>query len=325
MGRQIRNAYFESLFNKVREAIALCDNQGRVIQVNTEFRRMFGYAQAEAFQQSIDDLIAPGSREARDYTEAVRRGETFAGEAIRQRKDGTRIHVSILGASIRVHGRQVATYAIYRDITDQKEAERALLESQRQVQEANAALQERTRQLEAANARLEQLSNLDGLTAIPNRRHFEATYRTEWRRACRGQSRITLVMIDVDFFKSYNDHHGHLAGDECLKRIARALGEGHRAGDLVARYGGEEFVALLTGNTPGGTLQAAERMRQQVQDLAIGHGHSEVAPVVTVSLGVASTLASPEQDAMDLLAEADRALYRAKTLGRNRVEAAEQG
>jgi len=323
--RTIGNVYFESLFNKVPEAIALCDNRGSVIKINDEFRRMFGYTPSEAQGRPIDDLVAPGSLhlDAAVLTDMAARGRTFATESLRQRKDGSRIHVSILGAPILVHGRQVAVYGIYRDISDRKEAEQALLESQRKALETHASLQQRTRELEEANAQLERLSNLDGLTGLPNRRHFEFIYQTEWRRACRERRWISLVMIDVDYFKSYNDHHGHLAGDECLKRIAQALNERLRAGDLVARYGGEEFVALLTGNSRQGALQAADRMRLRVRQLELEHGRSSVSPFVTISLGVASRQADLEVDPQDLLARADKALYLAKTRGRNRVETAE--
>lgn len=304
--RTIGNAYFESLFNKVPEAIALCDNRGFIIKINDEFRRMFGYTQADVQGRALDDLVAPGDPGAVALTTTAFMGQSFSVEALRRRKDGTWIHVSILGATILVHGRQVAVYGIYRDISSRKAAEQALLESRAE--------------LEQANARLERLSNLDGLTAVPNRRHFEAVYDTEWRRAGRDGDWISLVMIDVDFFKLYNDHHGHLAGDECLKHIASALGDGNRAGDLVARYGGEEFVALLPGSEPRGALQAAERMRARVEGLEIVHGHSSISPVVTVSLGVASCRVDEGSNPTELLAQADRALYLAKTRGRNRVE-----
>ncbi|HWQ10254.1 MAG TPA: diguanylate cyclase [Holophaga sp.] len=306
--RTIGNAYFESLFSKVPEGIALCDNRGFIIKINEEFRRMFGYTQTEVQGTALDDLIAPGDPGAVALTRTAFMGESFSVEAPRRRKDGTWIHVSILGATILVHGRQVAVYGIYRDISSRKAAELALLESRTE--------------LEQANARLERLSNLDGLTAVPNRRHFEALYDTEWRRAGRDGGWISLVMIDVDFFKLYNDHHGHLAGDECLKRIALALGDGNRAGDLVARYGGEEFVALLLGSEPQGAVQAAERMRARVEDLGIAHGHSSISAVVTISLGVASCRVDEGTDPTALLAQADRALYLAKTRGRNRVETA---
>ena len=323
--RPIGNVYFESLFNKVPEAIALCDNQGFVIKINAEFRQMFGYTQAEAYGRPIDDLVASESLrlDAVTLTRATAQGRMFSTESVRQRKDGTQLHVSIIGASILVHGKQVAVYGIYRNISDRKAAEQALLESQREAMATYVALQQRTRQLEEANALLEKLSNLDGLTAIPNRRYFETIFQTEWRRACRDQAWISLIMVDVDFFKSYNDHHGHLAGDECLKQIAQALSERNRAGDMVARYGGEEFVALLTSNTQAGALRAAERMRLRIKELQLAHGHSSVSPHVSVSLGVASQVAVAEADPMGLLQKADQALYLAKTRGRDRVETTE--
>ena len=323
--RPIGNVYFESLFNKVPEAIALCDNSGCVTRVNAEFRHMFGYTQAEAYGRPIDELVAPEDlrSDAASFTRATAQGETFSTESVRQRKDGTLIHVSIIGAPIQVHGKRVALYGIYRNISDRKNSEQALLESQRQAMETFVALQQRTHQLEAANALLEKLSNLDGLTSIPNRRYFENLYQTEWRRACREQAWISLIMVDVDFFKNYNDHHGYLAGDECLKRIAQALCDGNRAGDLVARYGGEEFVALLTSHTREGALHAAERMRLRVKELAIIHGHSSVSPHVSISVGIASQMTDTKADPMELLRKADAALYLAKTRGRDRVEAAE--
>jgi diguanylate cyclase (GGDEF)-like protein/PAS domain S-box-containing protein len=323
--RTIGNAYFESLFNKVPEAIALCDNRGLVIRINDEFRRLFDFNQAEACGHLIDELLAPENLrlDAATFTQAAARGEVFSTESVRQRKDGTQLHVSIMGAPIQVHGKRVAVCGIYRDITDRKKTEQDLLESQRLAMETYTALQQRTRQLEEANARLERLSNLDGLTTIPNRRYFENLYQTEWRRACREKSWLSLIMIDVDFFKSFNDHHGHLAGDDCLKQIAQALSEKNRAGDLVARYGGEEFVALLTSNTRQGVLQAAERMRLRVKELEISHGHSSVSPYVTVSLGIASQRVNVETDAIELLQKADQALHQAKTKGRDRVEVAE--
>ena len=322
--RRIGNEYFESLFHRVPEAIALCDNKGHVIKVNAEFRRMFGYTQAEACGRSIDDLIAPDDlrEDAIHLTNTGARGEMFSAESIRRRKDRTPIHVSILGAPIHLHGRLVAVYGIYRDITDRKEAEAALLESQRKLLETYASLQQRSAELEEANALLEQLSKLDALTSIPNRRFFEDHFRTEWRRACREESWIGLIMIDVDLFKSYNDLHGHLAGDECLRDIAAVLAERNRAGDLVARYGGEEFVALLGNSTPEGTLLVAERLRQRVEELCIPHGGSPVSPHVTISLGVAAQRADAAANPTDLLLKADQALYKAKTRGRNRVESA---
>jgi len=179
------------------------------------------------------------------------------------------------------------------------------------------------RQLEEANQRLQRLSSIDGLTGIANRRQLDETLQAEWRRAFRHDSPISIVMFDLDEFKRFNDAYGHQAGDECLRQVAAALHEGlRRAGDLVARYGGEEFAAVLPESDLRGALQYAEATRLAVESLAISHGSSPVSPVVTVSVGVASTLPRRGGSPTELIARADQALYQAKRKGKNQVESA---
>jgi diguanylate cyclase (GGDEF)-like protein/PAS domain S-box-containing protein len=305
----IDNEYFVNLFQEIPEAIVLSDNLGCIVKVNREFSRMFGYSEAEALGRFIDDLVAPEEfrEEATTITEAVAHGQKFSLEAVRKRKDGSLVNVSLLGVPIVTSRRQVAVFGIYRDISARVKAERALLESRRQLEEANSML--------------ERISNHDGLTAIPNRRSFEHFYELEWRRACREHKWISLVMIDVDFFKSFNDHYGHLAGDQCLKHIAHALQVLNRPGDLVARYGGEEFVAVLSGTDRAGAVLMAERMRERVQMLKLPHEQSKISPHVTISLGVATEVPEANANPLNLVLKADQALYLAKSRGRNRVQA----
>ncbi len=192
------------------------------------------------------------------------------------------------------------------------------------IQAANELLedkvQQRTAELEAANRQLEALSATDALTGLGNRRKFDEVWRIECHRAARHGLPVALAMIDVDFFKAYNDHYGHQAGDDCLQRIARVLGaEARRAGELAARYGGEEFVLLIPGTALGGACLAAERVRAAVQLQEIPHASSAIAPVVTVSIGVACGIPDSGEGWGRLLQEADQALYEAKRLGRNRV------
>jgi diguanylate cyclase (GGDEF)-like protein len=181
----------------------------------------------------------------------------------------------------------------------------------------------RTDELAEMNKRLEQLSYQDGLTGVANRRLFDDVLKREWRRSARLQVSISLIMIDVDFFKSFNDTHGHLKGDECLKSVASALRNRiRRSGDLVARYGGEEFVIVLPGTDPTGAVTFAEHLRATVEGLGIRHGSSPVAAVVTVSVGVATADLDATEMRMsseELVNAADRALFRAKEQGRNRV------
>ena len=176
-----------------------------------------------------------------------------------------------------------------------------------------------TRKLDAANQELKRLSSLDGLTGIPNRRHFDEVLAREWRRALRQGGELSIIMCDVDLFKQYNDAFGHQDGDECLRKVSQALtGTLDRGGDLVARYGGEEFVAILAETSAGGASFVAERMRDAVGQLNMAHPTSSFGRV-TASFGIASARAFPEITPQKILEAADRALYQAKREGRNRV------
>ncbi len=177
------------------------------------------------------------------------------------------------------------------------------------------------RGLEATNLRLQYLTAIDGLTMIANRRALDSSLSTEWTRALRKKESISLLMIDVDNFKQYNDMYGHLAGDSCLRDIASTLRPfARRPGDLAARYGGEEFAVILTGTQESDALAVAESIRNEIVALSIPHSRSSHG-AVTVSIGVASMIPHASHRQEDLYAQADQALYRAKRSGRNRVVA----
>jgi diguanylate cyclase (GGDEF)-like protein len=179
------------------------------------------------------------------------------------------------------------------------------------------------KRLQHAYKTLHRQSEIDPLTGIANRRYFMKQVEKEYRRAIRKQSPVTLIMADIDFFKRYNDTYGHLEGDTCLKRVAEAMKATlKRPGDCIARYGGEEFVIMLPDTPLHNALHVAKRLRAAVEALQIPTSASSCAKVVTVSLGVASVL--PEEASYEVLAKmADDALYRAKKMGKNRVEAGE--
>ena len=194
-----------------------------------------------------------------------------------------------------------------------------LLRAQAREAKLIRLVEERTSQLQQANDHLQRLSYLDALTNIANRRHFEEILEIEWRRAFRAKAPITLLMLDIDYFKQYNDMFGHRAGDGCLARVAAVLDESvQRAGDLMARYGGEEFGAILTGTDESGGAEVAERLRAAVEQLGIQRS-DDPTQVVTISIGVAAGIPGEVSSHEVLLAAADKALYEAKRAGRNRV------
>jgi len=169
-----------------------------------------------------------------------------------------------------------------------------------------------------AQIALEQLATRDGLTGLANRRCFDDTLHAEWQRALRQHQPLSLLMVDVDCFKQYNDAHGHVGGDECLQRIAAAVASEMRANDLVARYGGEEFAVILPNQSLKGAAIVAERIRCRVESLNLPN-LGAAKRFVTVSIGAATALPSPDTEPSQLIGTADAALYRAKHMGRNRI------
>ncbi|CAI8910994.1 two-component system, chemotaxis family, response regulator WspR [Pseudomonas sp. IT-P74] len=205
-----------------------------------------------------------------------------------------------LVARIRYHSRS------YMTLLQRDAAYRALRVSQQQLLDTNLVLQ--------------RLMNSDGLTGLSNRRHFDEYMELEWRRALREQSQMSLLMIDVDYFKTYNDTFGHLEGDEALRKVATAIREASaRPSDLPARYGGEEFALVLPNTSQGGARLMAEKLRMTVAALKIPHISPSEGASLTISIGLSTMTPTAGSNCRELISAADKGLYSAKNNGRNQV------
>ena len=217
---------------------------------------------------------------------------------------GNRRWVRSLGQAEFAAGNCVRLYGAFQDIDAQMQTE--------------IKLQELTQQLQQANRELNRVATTDALTQVANRHHFDQVLAQEWTQAQRNSTSLALIMCDVDYFKPYNDHYGHPAGDRCLQQVAQLL-QAHiqRPGDLLARYGGEEFVVLLPRTTMAGAMAVAARIKHQFAQARLPHGFSSVADHITMSFGVACCVPLAQSASSELLTAADAALYRAKLAGRN--------
>jgi len=177
------------------------------------------------------------------------------------------------------------------------------------------------KELEKANKKLKELSIKDPLTKIANRRYFDDFYKREWKRALRHNQPISIIMLDIDYFKKYNDSLGHQKGDKVLHQIAKVLNNfTRRAGDLVARYGGEEFIIVLSGTNNIHAFEIANKIKQKISELKIHHPNSDISNYLTISFGISTTIPTKQKDFETLIKKADDNLYKAKENGRNRIE-----
>ena len=289
-----------SIVNTVAEGILVINTEYLIEEFNHAAERIFGHRTDEVIGKNVNMLMPePYSFGHNRYVDNyIRTGQPrtidIGMEVTGLRKNGTLFPMR-LGVSKMHVGNKVLFTGILNDITEQK-----LLEEQ-----------------------LRNMAMKDGLTGINNRRSFDEVLAKEWRRMLRERGELSLIIIDVDFFKRYNDTYGHQEGDACLKAVATTIAQSvHRPGDLAARYGGEEFVVLLPATGINAANDLAERIRQSVETLSIPHSASDASPHVTISLGVASITSDQPDSPEKLLIHADRRLYEAKASGRNRVRGA---
>ncbi|HNX23366.1 MAG TPA: diguanylate cyclase [Spirochaetota bacterium] len=283
-------------------------NDGLLADVNAGFLLMTGFTRDETIGNTILDINVWDSTGDRQSFLAGLIAEGFVEnrEFVFLRKDGSRF-IGMLSGRIIVINDQDHVVSVIHDITERKQGEQKIQELVQQLEiEKNAA------QLNAVT---------DSLTGLLNRRYFDESLRTEFYRLRRSGAPLSLIILDIDHFKKFNDTYGHLAGDNCLRQVGDVLKTASaRLHDIVARYGGEEFVVIMPETEKQGAATLAERIRKGVEEMAIAHSTSGTSEYVTVSLGVVTVYTTELTEPEQIIAFADEALYEAKHGGRNRIK-----
>lgn len=296
---------FQKIVETAIEGILIFDEHYNITFANENIATMLGYTVEEMLGRAYSSFFPESQLDVYKYQESLRKkGQDSVYECCLLRKDGQK-HWFLISAKAIIDdfGRFEGSFGMLTNINERKKMELLLEESNRQLKE---------------------LSNKDSLTGIANRRCFDTTLEREYFRLSRTNSKLSIILFDIDHFKEYNDYYGHVMGDECLRQIGKALANCvNRSVDLAARYGGEEFACILPDTDIHSAVKIAERIRQKIQDLKIEHKKSTVSEFVTASFGVTTVRYSPEVSPVEIIAMADKLLYKAKVSGRNRIEYAE--
>lgn len=296
--KESERANFQKIMNRIVDksvvAMAILDKNYNVLYINNFFTLVYGYTLDEIEDQTIDKFLDSGNKSIfQKRVEFAEKEGYWRGEDKRVRKDKSSFPASSSLSIIYDEEQNFLCYLdVSRDITD--------------------------RQIEIEQ--LKKMSFIDPLTELMNRRQFKIVLNMEWCKAMTQRFPISVIMIDIDLFKNYNDHFGHPAGDECLKEVSFGLSEVLRKSDTISRYGGEEFIVLLPGIADKDAAKVAEKLRKAVEALEIKHAKSDVSKHVTISLGVSSVIPERGIDPLSLISLADDALYDAKGSGRNCVK-----
>jgi len=285
--------------------VAIYDSQDRLLLHNDELARQYPYRSSENVIGETYEALMRGAMARGEIAEALGREEEWLALRMSGRGSLSTPMLRHTDDGQWVHLYEIRTPSGYLVMTR--------LDMTPMVEKGLA--------LEKANEQLLRLSTTDGLTGIANRRMFDHTLRAEWQRCARNQGDLSMLMIDIDYFKAYNDHYGHQTGDECLRQVARILAMcAKRSGELVARFGGEEFVILLPATDAQEAMAVAQRCLQEMHNARIPHGDSPLSSWLSISVGVASMKASNTELPVALTAQADSAMYCAKKAGRDRFE-----
>jgi two-component system, cell cycle response regulator len=318
----IANRRFNELFEGLPAACYSYDEEGSIHEWNRAAVEMFGYQPSDVLTRHLWEVFAEVDPEAQEANIANRKamiqrifqGEEMMGiETEEPRFDGQRVQVLANILPIRLpDGRISGAIAAHIDITERKALEKQVERQLQFATELNQELKQKSQELQDANAKLGELAVTDGLTGLKNHRYFRETLDGSFSYARREGVPFSVILMDVDKFKQFNDTFGHPAGDAVLRGVATVLRANVRAHDIVARYGGEEFVVLCPASDAAGARETAERLRQALEEHEWAHRD------VTASFGI-STFDCLSESASELVDQADKALYRSKEAGRNRV------
>ncbi len=318
-----------SFFEVIPETLFILDRERNFLKVNPSGVELLGYPPEELRQRVLMDVVClEDLHRVREGFEEMEEGKEARFRAQITSRLGERIPVEFFGVF-----REGAFFVMLRDMRERTEMEEQFERSKkeftekirerdlyaRELQVIRDLYKGKMKEIEVTKQESLRLSYTDDLTGIYNHRFFVEQLGREVERHRRYSTPLSLLMIDIDYFKHYNDTHGHLAGDEVLKVIAFLIKRGVRQTDIVARYGGEEFSAILTNTGRNGAFEIAERVRRNVADTRFPNENDQPNKDLTVSVGVA-TISSSISTLTDLIREADHALYRAKKAGRNRIE-----
>lgn len=302
------------IFDTSPDALSIMRMQdGVYTEINEGFAKLSGYTPEEIRGKRNRDLRLWKRKEDRLalLEKLVESGHCEGLEAAFTRKDGSTLVGLVSARVVKLRGR-AHIISVTHDITARKAAE--------------AKIQDLVHQLEIERNYAQKSARTDGLTRLDNRKSFDETLNTEFFRHKRSRVPLSVIMLDIDHFKNYNDHFGHVAGDDCLRRVAAALQTSvGRLPDTVSRFGGEEFAVILPETDYPGAATVAERLRKSVEALQIPHAPGQTLPWVTISLGVASVCPSAVASPEEIVRLADSALYQAKKGGRNRIALCEDG
>ncbi|HCS39602.1 MAG TPA: sensor domain-containing diguanylate cyclase [Anaerolineaceae bacterium] len=304
-------ALYRSILDSSPDDITITDAHGYIQMISPAAKKMFGYGpDYEGYVGShlLENIIPEDRERAVEHIKnLLDNGVGGTSEYKVVRKGGVVFDIEVNSGVIRdIDGQTVKMIFLIRDISERKVSEEKI--------------QQLVHQLELEKKTAQRNANTDSLTGLANRRYFDESFKLEFQRMSRSGESLSLLMLDVDRFKSFNDYYGHLAGDNCLRQIGTTLTNNvTRVTDIVARYGGEEFVLILVDTDQDGAIHVAQHIRMAVEALAIPHLNSDVAEVVTITAGVVTVNPSKLLSMDRVVAMADEALYRAKAEGRNRI------